>query len=196
MNKKVKKELGIILAITVIVLVITFVVLSMRAKHFIDVWDDLANIEPNEDPEEVNIAAAAIGLLAIISSLVGVTMYTLVYPTVITAALLAIFLIVVLCVKKEKTQRVVVLVLLPFSLLFGITTLLGELDLFLLYWITLQQASNMALSIVIMAILVLSAICLISSIITVIVSCARLNRYCKKEQQQQPVACQQALLTQ
>ena len=191
MNRQMKKVLGITLGITIIILLATFVVFRLRANYFVGIWDKFTKLEP----EEGDISVFGIGFLALIVSLVGVTILTLAYPTIITAVLLAIFFVIILCVKKETTQRIVVLVLLPFAIICTIVTLLGEAALFLVYWIALSQAFNSVLSVAILALLVLSAACLISCVITIIVSCIKLTSYCNKVEKELHSTAQQAIST-
>lgn len=183
MNKKVKIQLAVILGITIILLLTSFALIRAKAKEYMGILDKMAE----EDWEWEDVEYGGLTFIAAFTMLFGSMIALLSVPLLATTVVLLPFFIIVLCVKKEETQEIVALVLMILSIIVTVPILLYLASSTRLFAIFAQASSTPMLSYAILAMLILTGLSLVANLITIIVSYARLNNYCKKSQIQQIV---------
>ncbi|MCH5156315.1 MAG: hypothetical protein J1G02_00385 [Clostridiales bacterium] len=178
--RKIKIQLAITIGITVILLMTSFFLIRTKANDYLSMLDEMKGA----DWEEVEYGGLA--FIATIILMIGSIIKVFALPLLVTAVILLPFLIIVLIAKKEKTQKVVTLILMILSIVITIFMLLYVSGMTLLLVQFAEGTTTLALSYALEILFCLTAVSLVSNLITVIVSYIKVTKYIK-ESTNQPI---------
>lgn len=184
MKISIKKDLAITLGVTIIALLVSIVLIRVKAGEYFGLLQQLGQ---DMTTEEYMYGGA---FIAVVIALIGQSLMMFAFPLIATAVLLAIFFTVLLIVKDEEKQSRVVLIFLILSVPFVIATLLTIAVLIYLFVAFTEATTTPALSGAIIVFLGISALCLIGAVITEISAYVKLRKRCKELENEQVVAQQ------
>ena len=133
-------------------------------------------------PDEYMYGGAFIGVVLAIA---GSILALLAYPLLPTTVYLALSLIIILIVKREKHQRIVLLIHLILYAILGVLTLFVISYGIILFATSALSSPSPLLSIVLIVLLLFAGISLISHFVNTIICEIQLVMFCRKQRREE-----------
>ena len=179
MNKEIKKRLGITFGITIAMLLLCYILIKAKSDKYMELLEKLGE---DMGPDEYMYGGAFIGVVLAIA---GSILTLLAYPLLPTTVYLALSLIIILIVKREKHQRIVLLIHLILYAILGVLTLLVISYGIILFATSALSSPSPLLSFALVILLILTAISLVSHFVNSIVCEIKLGMFCRKQRREE-----------
>ena len=179
MNREIRLSLVITLSISVVLLVVCFALMMSRAGYYIQMLNELADIEDDNGMGGLAFLTA-VGLIAV----VAIWMASI--PLIVTAIMQLPFIPLMSSIKSEKKAHTVVKVHLILSSIYTFFTSLAILLLtrFISTYIEASNDFNPTIH-ALMILLPIAGICLLASLTTTIVGYVKIHKQYVKLQEEE-----------